>query len=56
MFTLSGMCDACLMVHVAVADKKICVHPEYKIAVSSVVAIKSDGVQSKVNANLSKER
>jgi hypothetical protein len=50
-FTLSGMCAACLLVHGAVADKNILVHPEYRITVLSVVAVKSDGVQSKVNAN-----
>jgi hypothetical protein len=49
MFTLSGMCAACLLAHGA--DKKICVHLESKIAVSSVVAIKSDGVEYKVNSN-----
>jgi hypothetical protein len=51
MFTLSGMCAACLLVHGTVAGKKICVRPESKIAVSSFFAVKSDGVQSKVNAN-----
>jgi hypothetical protein len=53
MFTLSGMCAACLLVCGTVADKKIPVHPESKIAVTSVVSVKSDGVQSKVNENLS---
>jgi hypothetical protein len=50
-FTLSGTCVACLLVHGAVADKNILVHPESRIAVSSVVAIKSDGGKSQVNAN-----
>jgi hypothetical protein len=51
MFTLSGMCAACLLVHGAVADKQISVHPGCKVAVSSVVAVKSVGVQSTDNAN-----
>jgi hypothetical protein len=51
MLTLSGMCVACLLVHGAVADNKLIVHPESIIAVSSVVAVKMVGVQSKVNAN-----
>jgi hypothetical protein len=44
MFTLSEMCAACLLAHGDVADKKTHVHPESKITVSSVVAVKSDGV------------
>jgi hypothetical protein len=51
MLTLSGMCAARLLVHGAVTDKKILVHPESRIAVSSVVAVNMVGVQSKVNAN-----
>jgi hypothetical protein len=51
MLTLSGMCAACLVVHGAVADKKILVQPEYSIAVSSVAAVNMVGVQSKVNEN-----
>jgi hypothetical protein len=51
MLTLSGMCAACLLVHGAVADKKLLVHPESSIAASSVVAVNMVGVQSKVNAN-----
>jgi hypothetical protein len=51
MFTLSGMCDVCLMVHGAVADAKLLVHPESSIAVSSAVSVKKFGVQSKVNAH-----
>jgi hypothetical protein len=39
------------MVHGAVADKKILVHPESSIAVSYVVAFKMVGVQSKFNEN-----
>jgi hypothetical protein len=49
---LNGMCDARLMVNGAVAHKKILVHPESRIAVSSVVAVNMVGLQSKVNANL----
>jgi hypothetical protein len=52
-FTLSRMCAACLLVHGDGADKKLLVHPESKIAVSYVVAVKINGVQSKANANLS---
>jgi hypothetical protein len=48
---LSGMCAACLLVHGAVDDKKLLVHPESKIDMSSVVAIISDGVQSNVSTN-----
>jgi hypothetical protein len=51
MLTLSGMCAACFLVHGAVADKKLCVHPESSIDVSSIVAVNMVGVQSKVNAN-----
>jgi hypothetical protein len=51
MLTLSGMCDDCLLVHGDYADRELLVHPESKITVSSVVAIISDGVQSKVNGN-----
>jgi hypothetical protein len=46
MFTFIGMCAACLLVHGA--DKKIMLHPESKIAVSSVVAVNSVGAQSTV--------
>jgi hypothetical protein len=45
------MCAACLLVHGDVTDKKILVHPVSNIAVSSVVVVKSVGVQSTVNAN-----
>jgi hypothetical protein len=51
MLTLSGMYAACLLVHGALADKKLLVHTESSIAVSSVVAVNMVGVQSKVNAN-----
>jgi hypothetical protein len=47
MFTLNGTCDACLSLHGAAADKKLLVHPESKIAVSSVVTLGKGGVQSK---------
>jgi hypothetical protein len=51
MCTLSRMCAACFLVHGDVADKKVPVHPKFIIAVSSVVAVKMAGVQSKINAN-----
>jgi hypothetical protein len=47
MLTLSGTCAACLSEHGAVADKKLLVHPESRIAVSFVVTLVNDGVQSK---------
>jgi hypothetical protein len=50
MFTLSRICAACLSLHGAAADKKLIVHPESRIAVSSVVALEVVGVQSKDNA------
>jgi hypothetical protein len=50
MFTLSGTCAACLSLHGAAADKKLFVHPESRISVSSVVALVVVGVQSKDNA------
>jgi hypothetical protein len=49
-FTLSGTCAACLLMHGAAADKKLLVHPESRIAVSSVGAFVVVGVQSKDNA------
>jgi hypothetical protein len=49
-FTLSGVCAACLSLHRAAADKKLLVHPESRIAVSSVGALIVVGVQSKDNA------
>jgi hypothetical protein len=53
MFTLSGTFAACLSLHGAVADKKLLVHPESRIAVLSVVALEGIGVQSKDSAKLS---
>jgi hypothetical protein len=50
MFTLSGMFAACLSLHGASADKKLRVHPESRIAVSSVGALVVVGLQSKDNA------
>jgi hypothetical protein len=50
MFTLSRMCAACLSLHGAAADKKLMVHPESRIAVSYVVTLEKDGVQSKDSA------
>jgi hypothetical protein len=46
MLTLSGTCAACLLLHGAVADKKMMVHPESIIAVSFVVTSVTDDVQS----------
>jgi hypothetical protein len=53
MLTLSGTCAACLLLHGAVADKKLLVHPESRIVVSFVVTSVNDGVQSKDSAKLS---
>jgi hypothetical protein len=47
---LSGTCAACLSLHGAAADKKLLVHPESIIAVSSVVALEGVGVRSKDSA------
>jgi hypothetical protein len=47
MLTLSGMSAACLSLHGAVADKKLLVHPESRIAVSFVVTSVKNWVQSK---------
>jgi hypothetical protein len=49
-FTLSGMCAACVSLHGAAAEKKLMVHPESRIAVSSVGVFVFVGVQSKDNA------
>jgi hypothetical protein len=49
-FTLSGMYAACLSLHGAAADRKLLVHPESRINVSSVSAFVVVGVQSKDNA------
>jgi hypothetical protein len=46
MFTLSGTCDDFLLLHGAAADKKLLVHPESKLAVSSVVTLGKGGEQS----------
>jgi hypothetical protein len=50
MLTLSGTCTSCLLLYGAVADKKILVHPESRIAVSLVANSLNDGVQSKNSA------
>jgi hypothetical protein len=50
MLTLSGAFAGCLLMHGAVADKKLLVHPESRISVSSVGALVVVGVQSKDNA------
>jgi hypothetical protein len=50
MFTLSGTCAVCFSLHGAAADKKLLVHPESRIAVSSVVELERDGVKSKDSA------
>jgi hypothetical protein len=47
---LSGTGAACLSMHGAAADKKLLVHPESRISVSSVGAFVVAGVQSKDNA------
>jgi hypothetical protein len=44
------MYAACLSLHGAAADKKLMVHPESRIAVSSDSAFLVVGVQSKDNA------
>jgi hypothetical protein len=44
------MCAACLLLHGAAADKTLLVHPESRIAVSSVGAFLVVGVKSKDNA------
>jgi hypothetical protein len=46
MLTLSGTCASCVLLHSAVADKKMLVQPESIIAVSFVVTLVKDGVQS----------
>jgi hypothetical protein len=47
-FMLSGMCADCLLVHGAVADKKILVHPESKIAVLFLLPLKELGYSPKI--------
>jgi hypothetical protein len=48
MLTLSGTCASCLLLHGAVDDKKLLVHPESRIDVSFVVTSVKDGVQSEL--------
>jgi hypothetical protein len=50
MLTLSRMCATCLLMHGAVADKKMLVQAESRIAVSFGVTSVKDGVQSKDSA------
>jgi hypothetical protein len=47
MLTLSGTCASCLLLHGAVADKKMMVQPESIIAVLFVVTSLNDGVHYK---------
>jgi hypothetical protein len=47
MLTLSGTCASCLLLHGAVADKKLLVQQESRTAVSFVVTSVKDWVQSK---------
>jgi hypothetical protein len=50
MLTLSGTCASCLLLHGAVADKKMLVQPGSIIDVSFVVTSVKDGLQSKYSA------
>jgi hypothetical protein len=50
MLTLSGMCASCVLLFGALADKKLLAQPESRIAVSCVVTLVKDGVQSKDSA------
>jgi hypothetical protein len=50
MLTLSGTCASCLLLHGAVADKKLLVQPESRIVVLFVVTSLNDGLQSKDSA------
>jgi hypothetical protein len=50
MLALSGTCASCLLLHGAVADKKLMVQPESIIAVLFGVTSVKDGVQSKDSA------
>jgi hypothetical protein len=43
MLALSGMRASCLLLHGAVADKKMLVQPESRISVSFVVTAVKDG-------------
>jgi hypothetical protein len=47
MLTLSGTCAACLLLHGAVADKKLLVEPESRNVVSFVATLLNDGVHYK---------
>jgi hypothetical protein len=51
MLTSSVMCAAYLLVHGTVTEKKLIVHPESRIDVSSVSAVNNYGMQSKVRTN-----
>jgi hypothetical protein len=50
MLTLNGTCASCLVLQGAVADKKLLVQPESRIAVSFVVTSVNDGIQYKDSA------
>jgi hypothetical protein len=50
MLTLSGTRASCLLLHGTVADKKMLLQPESRIAVSFFVTSVNDGVQSKDSA------
>jgi hypothetical protein len=50
MLTMSGTCASCLLLHGAVADKKMLVQPESIIAVSFLAPLLNYGVQSKDSA------
>jgi hypothetical protein len=50
MLTLSGTCASCLLLHGAVADKKMLQQPESRIDVSFVVTSLNDGVPSNDSA------
>jgi hypothetical protein len=50
MLTLSGTCASCVLLHGTVADKKLPVKPESRIAVSFDVTSLNDGVLSKESA------
>jgi hypothetical protein len=50
MFTLIGMCASCLLLHGEVADKKLLVQPESRIAVLFVATSLNDVVHSKDSA------
>jgi hypothetical protein len=50
MLTLSGTCASCLLLHGAVAAKKLLAQLESRISVSFVVTSVKDGLQSKDSA------